>query len=104
MRFLACYVGIIKCPANPNPHQNQTTVDAVLRLKGTLCDVLQNCHESHYLHILDMYFFLHITLPATRNCILPTESHHRTWYLELLHKSFKILLDSKRGDIRPNRE
>ena len=26
MRFLACYVGIIKCPANPNPHQS--TVDA----------------------------------------------------------------------------
>ena len=24
MRFLACYVGIIKCPANPNPHQNLT--------------------------------------------------------------------------------
>ena len=23
-------------------------------LKGSLCDVLQNCHESHYVHILDM--------------------------------------------------
>ena len=30
-------------------------MDAVLRLKGTLCDVLQNCHESHYVHILDMH-------------------------------------------------
>ena len=30
-------------------------MDKVLRIKGTLCDVLQDCHESHYVHILDMY-------------------------------------------------
>ena len=72
MRFLACYLGIIKCPAN---QPKQTTVDAVLRLKGTFCDVLQNCHESHYVHILDMYVLLETVCYQQLNNVFSSLSH-----------------------------
>ena len=58
MRFLAYCVGITKCSDNPNPNQNLTQLHYMKFLgfnKWTPYDVLENCHESHYVHILGMY-------------------------------------------------